>query len=110
MFKAANNTAVMADISPNQRGVVSGLLNRSRNLGLITGASLMGSVFAFGSGARDDVSVDPEALAAGMQLTFTVAAVLLLFALAIASAARALSRRDNSLGGGGASFEQERPR
>ena len=46
LFQAANNTAVMADIGPDQRGVVSGLLNLSRNLGLITGASVMGAVFA----------------------------------------------------------------
>jgi EmrB/QacA subfamily drug resistance transporter len=38
MFQTANNTAVMADVQPEQRGVVSGLLNLSRNLGLITGA------------------------------------------------------------------------
>ena len=35
----------------DQRGVVSGMLNLSRNLGLITGASAMGAVFALASGA-----------------------------------------------------------
>ena len=33
----AKATAVMADVHPGQRGVISGLLNLSRNLGLITG-------------------------------------------------------------------------
>ncbi|TJV65438.1 MAG: MFS transporter, partial [Mesorhizobium sp.] len=46
LFQTANNTAVMSDIRPDQRGVISGLLNLSRNLGLITGASVMGAVFA----------------------------------------------------------------
>ena len=38
LFQTANNTAVMADVPPDRRGVVSGMLNLSRNLGLITGA------------------------------------------------------------------------
>ena len=46
LFQAANNTAVMTNIRPDQRGVISGMLNLSRNLGLITGASAMGAVFA----------------------------------------------------------------
>ena len=49
LFQAANNTAVMTDIRPDQRGVISGMLNLSRNLGLITGASVMGAVFALAS-------------------------------------------------------------
>jgi EmrB/QacA subfamily drug resistance transporter len=50
LFQTANNTAVMTDIRPDQRGVISGMLNLSRNLGLITGASVMGAVFAFAVG------------------------------------------------------------
>ena len=53
LFQAANNTAVMADVAPGQRGVISGMLNLSRNLGLITGASLMVAVFAFAARAGD---------------------------------------------------------
>lgn len=48
LFQAANNTAVMADVPAEQRGVISGLLTLSRNLGLITGASAMAAVFAWG--------------------------------------------------------------
>lgn len=40
MFLAANNTAVMMDVDAEQRGVISGMLNLFRNLGLITGASV----------------------------------------------------------------------
>src|SRR5882757_4996575 len=46
LFQTANNTAVMSDIGPDQRGVISGMLNLARNLGLVTGASAMGAVFA----------------------------------------------------------------
>jgi MFS family permease len=42
LFQAANNTAVMTGFGSGSRGVVSALLNLSRNLGLVTGASLMG--------------------------------------------------------------------
>src|SRR3546814_16001106 len=45
MFQTANNTAVMTAIRPDQRGVVSDMLNLSPNLGLLTGASAIGPVF-----------------------------------------------------------------
>ncbi|WP_205833127.1 MFS transporter [Azohydromonas caseinilytica] len=86
LFQAANNTAVMNDVPAEQRGVISGLLNLSRNLGLVTGASVMGSVFAFGSGALDLGAAPPQALTAGLRATFGVAAVLLVAALGIAAA------------------------
>jgi EmrB/QacA subfamily drug resistance transporter len=86
LFQAANNTAVMTKIRPDQRGVISGLLNLSRNLGLITGASAMGTVFALGAATNDMMTVRPEAVAAGMRLTFAVTAALIVVALAIASA------------------------
>lgn len=93
LFQAANNTAVMTNIRPDQRGVISGMLNLSRNLGLITGASVMGTVFALGSATTNIMTARPEAVAAGMRITFAVAAVLIVVALAIASVSHALSRR-----------------
>jgi EmrB/QacA subfamily drug resistance transporter len=93
LFQAANNTAIMIYSQPNRRGVISGLLNLSRNLGLITGASVMGAVFALGAATSDMATVRPEAVAAGMRLTFAVAAGLIVIALAIASGSRALARR-----------------
>jgi EmrB/QacA subfamily drug resistance transporter len=93
LFQAANNTGVITSVRPDQRGVVSGMLNLSRNLGLITGASVMGTVFALGSATTDIMTAHPEAVAAGMRLTFAVAAVLVVAALAIATASHALSRR-----------------
>ncbi|MDF2118448.1 MFS transporter [Roseiarcaceae bacterium H3SJ34-1] len=93
LFQTANNTAVMTDIASDQRGVISGLLNLSRNLGLITGASLMGAVFALASAASDITTAHPQAVATGMRITFLVAAMLIVAALAIAVAGRALARR-----------------
>jgi MFS family permease len=87
LFQAANNTAVMGDIAAEQRGLVSGMLNLSRNLGLVTGASVMGAVFAAGAG--DIASARPAAMSGGMHLTFGVASALLLAALAIFMLGRA---------------------
>jgi EmrB/QacA subfamily drug resistance transporter len=84
LFQTANNTAVMTDIRPDQRGVISGMLNLSRNLGLITGASVMGAVFALASATIDITTAFPEAVATGMRITFAVAAILIVVALAIA--------------------------
>jgi EmrB/QacA subfamily drug resistance transporter len=85
LFQAANNTAVMTNIRPDQRGVISGMLNLSRNLGLITGASAMGAVFALASATTDIAMAHPEAVATGMRVTFAVAAGLIVVALAIAA-------------------------
>jgi EmrB/QacA subfamily drug resistance transporter len=93
LFQAANNTAVMMDVQPNQRGVMSGLLNLSRNLGLITGASLMGAVFALASAATDITTASPEAVATGMRITFAIAGMLIITALAIAIGSRALAKQ-----------------
>lgn len=93
LFQTANNTAVMTDIPRDQRGVIAGMLNLSRNLGLITGASAMGAVFAFASAAPDITTAHADAVAAGMRITFAVAGLLLVAALAIAIGSRALAMR-----------------
>ncbi|NTS30395.1 MFS transporter [Phyllobacterium sp. BT25] len=84
LFQAANNTATMKDVAADQRGVVSGMLSLSRNLGLITGASVMGAVFARASSALDIAAAPADAIIAGMHVTFAAAAVLALVALAVA--------------------------
>ncbi len=76
LFQAANNTAAMTGVPADRRGVVSGMLNLSRILGLITGASLLGAVFAL----------------AGMRTTFGVAAMLIVGALVIAARSGIRSR------------------
>jgi MFS family permease len=93
LFQTANNTAVMAEIHPEQRGVVSGMLNLSRNLGLVTGASAMGAVFALASATTDITTAHPDAIAAGLRATFAVAAMLIVAALGITVAGRALAAR-----------------
>ena len=93
LFQTANNTAVMADIGADRRGVVSGMLNLSRNLGLVTGASAMGAVFTLASGGTDVGMAYPEGVATGMRVTFAVAALLVVVALTAALASRAFGPR-----------------
>jgi Na+/melibiose symporter-like transporter len=74
----------MTDIHPDQRGVTSGMLNISRNLGLITGASVMGLVFAHAAATTDLANASPQAVAAGTRSTFAVAASLVAVAIVLA--------------------------
>ena len=97
LFQTANNTAVMMNIRSDQRGTISGMLNLSRNLGLITGASVMGAVFAFASAATDITTAHPESVAIGMRITFAVAAALLIVALVIATRAYRQAQRSRKL-------------
>ncbi|MFI6444234.1 MFS transporter [Kitasatospora sp. NPDC050543] len=97
VFQTANNTAVMTDVSPDQRGVISGMLNLSRNLGLVTGASVMGAVFALASATTDITVAGPDAVATGMRTTFAVAAALIVLALAITVAGRRATSRRTSM-------------
>jgi MFS family permease len=93
LFQAANNTLMMTDIRQDQRGVISGMLSLSRNLGLITGASAMGAVFAVASATTDITTATPGSVSTGMRITFAVAAVMIAIAVAIATVGRALATR-----------------
>lgn len=93
LFQTANNTAVMTAIRPDQRGVISGMLNLSRNLGRLTGASVMGAVFAIAAATSTITTASSEAVASGMRITFAVATLLIVAALAIAVVSRILATR-----------------
>ena len=83
----------MMDAGKDERGIVSGTLNLSRNLGLVTGASVMGAVFALASGMIDITTVPADAVATGMRGTFALAAGLVLAALAVSTGSRASATR-----------------
>ncbi|WP_460136423.1 MFS transporter [Pseudomonas sp. S1_E04] len=95
LFQAANNTAVMGDVPGNRRGTISGLLNLSRNLGLIGGAGALGAVFAW---ATPDVThASAQSVADGLHATFAVAAGLILLATPMVwRRTTALSRPQNT--------------
>ena len=91
LFQTANNTSMMTGVSPEQRGVVSGLISLSRNLGLITGAAVLGAVFAHAAGAIEISSTSPEAIDYGKRVTFAVAGSAIVLSLMIAWAKRRLA-------------------
>jgi EmrB/QacA subfamily drug resistance transporter len=93
-FQTPNNTAVMADAHADQRGLVSGLLALARNLGLVTGASLMGALFAHavstGASLASIATAAPDSVASAMQFTFRIATAMaaVAFVLALTTLAR----------------------
>src|SRR5450830_1591277 len=82
LFQAANNTAVMSAVDAAHRGTISGLLNLSRNLGLIFGASVLGAMFAWTT--PDLTQATPQSVADGLHATFALAFGLILLATAMA--------------------------
>ncbi len=94
-FQTANNTALMADVAADQRGVISGLLNLARNLGLITGAAALGAVFVLATGVADISTAQPPSVAQGMRITFAVATGLMALAIVIALTIHPLVARRN---------------
>lgn len=76
LFLAANNTAVMLGAAEAQRGMLSGLLGLSRNLGFMSGASLMSGLFAAMLGPQGVAGAAPGDIANAFTVTFLVAAGL----------------------------------
>lgn len=85
LFLTANNTAVLAGAAPAERGRLAGLLGLARNLGLMTGASAMPALFAWGLGTGDVAGAAPAAeVAHAFSVSFGVAAGLALMTLGLA--------------------------
>ena len=93
-FQTANNTAVMRDAAADRRGVFSAMLNLSRYLGLISGAAVMGAVFAQALGGVDVAVAAPASVGNAMRVVFGVAAGLVGGALIVVD--RPARRRDHS--------------
>lgn len=88
MFQAAITTRVMETAAMSERGLISGLLNLSRNLGLVTGASLMTAVFGWVAGSHEMAALGAAATGKGLTATFLLAAGLLLVALGLTRTSR----------------------
>jgi MFS family permease len=81
LFQAANTTSIMNGAPQDRRGVTSALLGLARNLGLVSGASAMGAMFALGSRGIAVLGLAPGP-DGGLRLTFALAAMLGCLALA----------------------------
>ncbi|BCP51731.1 MFS transporter [Kaistia sp. 32K] len=88
LFLAANNTVVMLASREEQRGMLSGLLGLSRNLGFMTGASAMATLFAVVAGNGSIAEVPAHRIGDAFATTFLVAAGLTMLALVLACLGR----------------------
>lgn len=84
LFLAANNTAVMIDAANEHRGLLSGLLGLSRNLGFMTGASVLPLVFASLLGGHGLIGNSTQAIGKAFSITFLSAAGLCVLAIVLA--------------------------
>lgn len=73
LFLSANSSSLMRGVSSHRRGLVSGGLSLSRNLGLISGTFMMGYLFDFASKGSSPAN--------GLRATFLFAALLILLLL-----------------------------
>ncbi|TQL82634.1 MFS transporter [Microbacterium saperdae] len=81
LFLAANNTSVLGATPAERRGVTSGLLGLSRNLGLVTGASVLAALFASSAGATAIADASAETLTAALRTTFLATTAMLVVAV-----------------------------
>lgn len=92
LFLAANNTAVMQGAADQHRGMLSGLLGLSRNLGFMAGASLLPLLFTRMLGVPGLAGSPPQAIVQAFALTFLATAGLCAVALVLALRAQRRGR------------------
>ena len=96
LFMAANNTAVMARAAEEHKGLLSGLLGLSRNLGFMAGASLLPLVFASLLGDQVVADSSAQAISRAFSITFLIAAGLCVLAIVLAWWGRSSQRASAS--------------
>lgn len=82
-FLSTNNTLTMINTLPQTRGSISGILNLSRNLGLLTGASVMSTIFASVSDITDIATANTYKVEAGLHAVYQLAVVFLIAAITV---------------------------
>lgn len=92
LFLAANNTAVMLEATDRHKGMVSGLLGLSRNLGFMAGASLLPLLFASLLGDQGVAGSPVAHISRAFSATFFCTAGLCVLAIGLAWAGTAARR------------------
>lgn len=77
LFQTPGNVDIMSMAKPEQRGVVSGLLNLSRTVGQTAGAAVIGTLFYFFIHTKTIKSVPPESIVNGIHYSFLIAGGML---------------------------------
>ncbi len=83
IFLSTNNALTMTNISANIRGSISGVLNLSRNLGLLAGASLMSTVFVSTTYITNTAVANSQMVELGLHAVYQLAVVLLIGVITI---------------------------
>lgn len=82
-FQTANSTDVMSKAEIQNKGVTSALLNLARNLGFITGATLMSSIFFYFIDAKTLALATPEHLTFALKQTFLIAGAFVFISMGL---------------------------
>lgn len=88
LFLAANNTAVLRAVDETRRGAAAGTLSLARNLGMVAGASAMGTVYTLAAQVSDIATAPSSALTMGLRITYSVVGLVLLTATLVQRATR----------------------
>ena len=80
-FSSANNSGVMQKSRCENAGEVAGLLYLSRNIGLLFGATLMSTVFAWAARTAIYDQIPPDLNARGLNFSYGLAVILVVLAL-----------------------------
>lgn len=83
LFQASNSTGIMQEADADKRGLVSGALSLSRNLGLISGTYLMGGAFDLFSKTASSAQTTHPDFVRGFQFTFLIPVFLITSVLLI---------------------------
>ena len=75
MFQIANSADVMSKTNTQTKGVTSALLNLARNLGFMTGAAFMGSIFFHFMGSQKLLLASSDDVTYALHNTFLIAAL-----------------------------------
>lgn len=82
-FLSTNNTLTMSNTISNLRGSVAGILSLSRNLGLLTGASVMSTIFGASANVTNIIEAKSNMVVSGLHAVYQIAVGLLICAIAI---------------------------
>jgi EmrB/QacA subfamily drug resistance transporter len=75
-FQAPNNAFIMSLAKPEQRGLISGLLNLARTIGQTTGIAVLGAFFYLFTRKKSIVTASPTSIVGGIHRTFLVAVLI----------------------------------
>lgn len=90
LFQTPNNSAIMGNVPPQNRGTASGILATMRNIGMVMGIAVSGALFSFlqskatvlyASQGQTDTLLQNNAFVYAMQITFRAAAIVALIAM-----------------------------